>query len=54
LERFKFQIKFDFKKREVDKIFQLWKESRMSMSLYFHHNFSFKYHIALILVALEI
>jgi hypothetical protein len=47
------QINFEFKKREVGKIRYFWKESKMSMSLYFNHNFLLKYQIVVKLVALE-
>jgi hypothetical protein len=53
LERIKCQIKFDFKKREVGKIFYFWKESKMNTSQYFGHNFLLKYRIALKLISLE-
>jgi hypothetical protein len=52
-EKIQLQINFEFKKRGVGKISYFLKESKMSKSLYFNHNFVLEYQIVMKLVTLE-
>jgi hypothetical protein len=53
LERFNSKSILNLRKEKSAKIHYFWKESRMSTSLYFNHQFFLKYWIVMILVALE-
>jgi hypothetical protein len=53
LERLNSKSILNLRKEKSAKIRYFWKESRMSKSLYFNHNFFLEYWIAMIFVELE-